>query len=114
MRKAIAGPDARIERVSLVVIFFAFYLLIYLILVSVAIDNHPGLKVVSNQFIPPSGNLIPGFSYLGFILPLGVALVAIVLLLLNSNIPRRKILGRHLLRQKWWLLLASGCVIVWN
>ena len=97
----------------LVIAFFAVYLLAYLFLMTSALSKHPELREASDRFIPPIGNLIPGFSYLGFILPLGVALGAIMLLLMNARTSKRKLQKLTILKQKWWVLAASLCAIMW-
>lgn len=97
--------EPRLKRVFLVVLFFLSYLILYLVLVSYALGRSSALRNLSSRFIPVFRNFVPGFSYVGFGLPLAVALSATAVLLWNSRLSRSSIVA-DVASKKFWLLAA--------
>jgi len=104
--------EPRLKRVVLVLLFFVSYLLLYLVLVSYALIKSAALRSLSSRFIPAFRNFVPGFSYVGFMLPLAVAMSAAVVLLWNSRLTRASIRA-GVVSKKSWLLAALLSVGVW-
>ena len=104
--------EPRLKRVVLVLLFFVSYLILYLVLVSYALVKSAALRNLSSRFIPAFWNFVPGFNYVGFMLPLAVAMSAAVMLLWNSRLTRPSIRA-GVVSKKFWLLAALLSVGVW-
>ncbi len=106
----ISGP--RLTRAFLVLFFFVCYLILYLVVVAFALERIPILRSLSNKFIPAFRNFIPGFSYVGFILPLAVAFSVLMLLLWDSR-PSMQKLRLSIVQNRFWLIAGLASVGVW-
>ena len=93
----------RLIQSFLVLFFFIAYLFLYLEATTLALARSPAINSLSKKFIPPFKNFIPGFSYMGFVLPLSVALVALFLIIWDSSW-RTLNIRRWITQDKYWLI----------
>ena len=104
---------SRLTRGFLVLLFFASYLILYLFTADLALRKIPGLSNLSERFIPAYQNFIPGFSYVGFVVPLTVALIVLLLLISRNSRPTLRDLEFAVSRNRFWLIAAALSVIGW-
>lgn len=102
----------RLTRGFLVLLFFVSYLILYLFTVNLALGKISVLRDLSQRFIPAYRNFIPGFSYVGFVVPLTTALIVSLLILLNSRPPSCS-LALEVFRNRSWLIASALSVAVW-
>jgi hypothetical protein len=103
---------ARLTRAFLVILFFLVYLSSYLLLVTVVLRKNAALRSLSSRSIPAFRNVIPGFSYGGFIAPFSVALLALILLLQDKKLSRLN-LGRTFESNAGWISAALASLALW-
>lgn len=78
-------PGTRLVRALFAFFFFVSYTILYLTLIASALAKYPELRKISTEYVPVLENFVPGFSYVGFFLPLGIAATASMLLLFTAN-----------------------------
>jgi hypothetical protein len=104
--------ETRLGRVFLVFLFFLGFLLLYFYLVSYALRNSADLRKYSSSFIPAYRNFVPGFSLVGFVLPLVVAILVTLALLWRSP-PTLSSIAAGVASRKFWLLAALLSIGFW-
>jgi hypothetical protein len=103
---------ARPVQAFLVLFFFIFYLLLYLEIATLVLGRISLLSNLSKRDIPAFRNVIPGFNYIGFVIPLAVDFFALILLFRNSwglSLNFRRVI----IRDKYWLFAALLSVCFW-
>ncbi len=102
----------RVTQAFLVPFFFVSYLVIYLEIVSFALGKNSALRSLSNQSIPMFRNFIPGFNYVGFIVPATIAVLILITLLYKSRLtlPRLRL---AVARNRYWIIAIFLSVSVW-
>ena len=105
-----SGP--RLAQSFLVLLFFLAYLFLYLEIATLALGKSSAVSSLSKSFIPAFKNLIPGFSYVGFVVPLAVAFASLIL---KMGVSRQRPLSlrRWVVRDRYWLFAALLSVGFW-
>jgi hypothetical protein len=103
---------ARLTRAFLVLFFFISYLVLYLLTIDLALQKIAVLKAISDRFIPAYRNFIPGFNYVGFVVPLAIALFVLLLILRESGTSLQD-LRSALAKKRFWLVAALFSIGVW-
>jgi hypothetical protein len=102
----------RATRAFLVPFFFVIYLVIYLEIVSFALGKNSGLRSLSNRSIPMFRNFIPGFNYVGFIVPATIAFLILISLLYKSRLTLPKFRSA-VMQNRYWIIAILLSVSVW-
>lgn len=84
----------------------------YLDAVSTFLASSAGLRQISEKFIPAYRNFFPGFSLVGFVVPLIAAIVSCALLYPEQDISFARF-KKSAVSSKFWIICAVLSVVTW-
>lgn len=109
----VLAATSRLTRGFLVLFFFVSYLILYLFSAAFGLRKIPELSNLSREFVPAYRNFIPGLSYVGFIVPLVIAIIASLVVFQDSR-PNWHALALAVSKNRFWLIAVVLSVAIWR